>query len=138
MHQEYTFARNGVEEVVKPERWGWGVEYKDGTELHQFDAEGKFHQFREIDQENVVMFVMYKLDDPTKRVDLIVSGNVQYFHVYKRMILNASTEEETRPTVILFGYKNKDTGETSYHYIFPDDHILVSNYDCVDLPKYIQ
>ena len=73
---------DGIEENVEKERWVWGVIYKDGTELHQFDSNCIFHQFKEIDTENVSMFTMYKFDDMNKRIDMPITEGVKFFHLY--------------------------------------------------------
>jgi len=131
---QFKFTKDGKEEIVEQERWGWGVVYKDGSELHQFGNDGIFHQFQEIDQEKVDMFVMYKLFDSDKRIDMPVE-NKQIFHFYRRFILSAATSEERRVNVYCFGYKDKKTGATAYHFILPDDRIIISDKD-VDVTKF--
>lgn len=130
--KKYTFVRDGVEEDVALERWAWGVVYKDGTELHQFDAEGKFHQFREIEQDKVAMFVMYQ-PGTNKRIDLPLRGNVQIFHVYRHIGLDNWTR---KVQVYVFGWKDLDTGAVTYNYILPDDRVLTTNHDIPDLTRY--
>lgn len=136
MLKEYTFARDGVEEVVQPERWGWGVVYADGTELKQFGDDGRFHQFREINQEEVEMFVMYRLDDESKRIDVIVDSQTQVFHFYRNLILDVGADMGRRVKVYVFGTKNAVTGATQYNYILPDDRLLKADHDLPDLTRY--
>lgn len=133
---EYTFARDGVAEVVTPERWSWGCVYKNGTELKQFGDNGVFHQFKEIEQEEVTMFVMYKLDNPDVRIDTIVDSRTQIFHFYRNLVLNMATEDERTVRVYVFGTKNTITGAMQYNYILPDGRILQANHDLPDLIKY--
>lgn len=122
-----------VEEIkATPERWVWGVIYKDGSEFKQFGDDGKFHQFQEIVQEEVAMLVMYKLDNPAIRIDLAVQGK-QIFHFYRNLILDATTENERRVKAYAFGYK--DGQHTSYHFILPDDRLIISDKD-VDLTMF--
>lgn len=102
-------------------------------ELKQFGADGVFHRFAEIDQSKVEMFVMYKPDDPTKRIDMPVHG-VQLFHFYRNLILRFGTPEERRLRVYVFGYKNGDN--SAYHFILPDDRIIISNKDNVELERF--
>lgn len=130
------FLQKGEEKIeATPEKWVWGVVYKDGSQLNQFrDEDGSFHQFAEIVQEDVEMFVMHKFDDHEKRIDMVVEGK-QIFHFYRNLILNHGTEEERRVRVYCFGYKNKETGETAYHYILPDDRMVVSDKD-IDITKF--
>lgn len=120
-----------VEEVML-ERWAWGVIYNDGTEMKQFGDDGVFHQFQEIRQEDVDVFVMYKLDDPQKRIDMDVRGK-QIFHFYRNFVFGAGTPNETRAKVYCFGWTEK-TGWGRYEekkevccYIMPDDRIVFGN-----------
>jgi hypothetical protein len=113
------------------EVWAWGVVYKDGTELKQFDySYQRFHQFGEIQQDNVEMFVMYKTDESGKRIDLICNGNVQYFNFYRNLILDNDTR---RVRIYIFGWKNKDNGACSYNYILPDDRLISADHDIADI-----
>ena len=116
------------DELVDTERWGWGVVYKDGRELKQFDDAGYFHQFKEIETENVAMFVMYKLDDDSKRIDMPISEGMQFFHFYRNIRPHYS---ETFKRAYIFGFKKN--GVASYNFILPDDRVIVSAVDNIDL-----
>lgn len=102
-------------------------------ELKQFGNDGMFHKFAEIDQSRVEMFIMYKPDDLTKRIDMPAHG-VQFFHFYRNLILRFGTPEERRLRVYVFGYRNGDTA--AYHFILPDDRIIISNKDNVELERF--
>ncbi len=119
---------------IPPERWAWGVVYTDGTELKQFGDDGQFHQFREIDQGKVEMFVMYKLEDPDKRIDMVVAGK-QIFHIYRITVLNANTPHERKSKVYVFGWRDPETRSTHYNYILPDDRIVVADRD-IEITKF--
>ena len=121
---QYNF--NG--ERVELERWGWGVVYKDGRELHQFDGVGNFHQFQEIETENVKMFTMYKLDDLSKRIDLPIIEGMQFFHFYRNI---RPYYDNVFKKVYVFGFKFN--GVASYNFILPDDRIIISPVDNIDL-----
>lgn len=132
---QYKFLRKteeGIkEETVELEKWAWGVTYKDGSELHQFDKDGIFHQFKEINQAEVKMFTMYNTDpNSNARFDILCEGEVQFFHFYRNFILENDT---VRIKVYVFGWKEKETGASSYNYIFPDGRILSSNKDRLQL-----
>lgn len=120
----YTFVREGVPEEVTEEAWGWGVVYRDGTELRQFGDDGVFHQFREIDQAKVCMFVMYRMDDQEKRYDMLVREGVQIFHFYRNFIFDAGQKGETKVKVYVFGWKDGDA--CAYHYILPNGRLMIS------------
>lgn len=118
---------------VPLERWVWGVVYFDNTELHQFEKGkdvGVFHQIGEINWEKVKMFTMYKPDDMNKRIDLLVTPEIQVFHFY-RNIRPAYLDHFIK--VYVFGYKMRGTSRAVYNFILPDDRILVSSKDNVDL-----
>lgn len=133
---DYTFVRDGVAEQVALERWGWGVVYKGGGELHQFGANGDFHQFQEVRQEDVEMLVMYRTDDMQKRIDMPVKGDIQLFHFYRKGRLDMGTERERAFHVYVFGWKDRATGACAYNYILPDDRLITSNHDIADLAIY--
>ena len=130
---KHTFLRDGKPEEVKTERWVWGVVYKDDSELHQFGSKGDFHQIKEIRWGEVKMFTMYRFDDIKRRIDLLVMPEMQVFHFY-RNIRPAHLDHFIR--VYVFGYKIRGTSETVYNFILPDDRVLVSNRDNVDLSKF--
>ena len=118
---------------VSVERWSWGVIYNDNTELHQFqdgEPDGIFHRIQEIDWSRVKMFSMYKTNDIRKRIDILVTPEMQVFHFYRNI---KPFYLEGFVKVYVFGYKIKGTSETVYNFILPDDRVLVSSKDNVDL-----
>lgn len=136
MFEYYKFInQDGVEEKVNPEKWSWGVVYNDGTELKQFDDNGYFHQFKEINQDEVKMFVMLQLEDIVKRIDIPLENYKQYqiFHFYRQFVLY---NDNRRVKVYVFGWKDKYNGATSYNFILPDDRIITSPEDIKDLTNF--
>lgn len=155
--KEYVFMRNGVPEKVTPEPYGWGVVYKDGSELKQFGDDGVFHQFQEIVQENVEMFVLYKMDHiealiGASRFDVPVTPNMQLFYFYRNMQLDMGGPTERFIRVFVFGWKDrtrfmwveKENQETylmetvkeyatAYHYVLPDGRIISADHDIHDV-----
>jgi hypothetical protein len=111
---------------ANPERWVWGVVYKDGTELKQFAEDGTFHKFIEINQKEVDIFAMFRFEDMTKIFTVRPDG-AQIFHFYRNSILQAGTEDEKRTRVYVFGTRTKD--EAIYNYILPDDTIIKTRGD---------
>jgi hypothetical protein len=134
--KKWQFLRGDKFEDVEPEDWVWGVVYEDNTELHQFADDGIFHQFREIEQERVKMFVMYRLADLTKRIDMPVKPEMQIFHFYRKCHLNVGTESDRWVKVYVFGWKDRLTGATGYHYILPDGRMIVANHDIEIISNY--
>ena len=132
----YIFKRKNqdgsvTDESVDIERWCWGVIYDDGSELHQFGTDGVFHQTGEIDQDRLAMFCMYKPGDPKKRIDMPFQKGMRLIHKYKN-VKPFYLDDFVR--VYCFGYKQGD----QHHFVFilPDDRIIVSAFENVDLPTY--
>lgn len=130
---DYQFVREGKPERVALERWAWGVVYKDGTELRQFGEDGIFHQFKEIVQEQVAMFVMYRTDDESKRIDMPVHEGMQIFHLYRNLVLENSSR---RVRVYVFGWKKTGVTVASYNYILPDDRLITTDRDIPHLSDF--
>lgn len=137
---KYKFIRDGVEEEVPVERWVWGVVYKDNSELHQYDKEGIFHQLKEIDQDNVKLWVLYKVGEENKRIDIVLPEGAKLIHKYKRYVFNSASlnggdkSAEKLVTVYVIGYKTNE-GASHYNYVLPDDRIVQSNGD-IPLSEY--
>lgn len=124
----YQNKETGATEEVELERWMWGVLYKDGTELHQFDNAGIFHRIAEVDQSKVALWCLYQPGaDKRGRIDFVVpeGKEVALIHKYRHFILNAGTKEETRKKVYIFGYKVKG-GLPHLNFVLPDDRIVQS------------
>lgn len=136
---KWFFERDGVKEEVPVERWAWGVVYKDGREFHQYDREGVFHQLKEIDQENVKLWVLYKVGEENKRIDILLPEGAKLIHKYKRYVFNAAAlnggdkSQEKQVTVYVIGYKTE--GASHYNYVLPDDRIVQANAD-IPLSEY--
>lgn len=127
---EHYLEKENIKEKVKPENWVWGVVYKDETELHQFSNDGQFHLLDEIQWDKVKMFTMYKYENMSKRIDIVVTPEMKLFHFY-RNVKPYYLENFVR--VIVFGWKVKETNQSVYNFILPDDRVITSNIDSVDL-----
>ena len=133
---KFTNPKTKKTEMVDLERWIWGVIYDDGKELHQFDADGNFHWLAEIDQSRVKLFVMYKSDESGKRFDIVMPEGARIIHKYKN-IRPYYMNKWVR--VYMFGYrtgKSEKDFEYHYHWILPNDRVVISNKDNVDLTKF--
>lgn len=131
--KESTSGFKIVETEITPERWCWGVVYKDGSELHQFDNNGSFHQIKEIKMEDVRLFSMYKSDDISKRIDLVVMPDMQIFHFYRNI---KPYYMDGFVKIYVFGYKIRGTSKAVYNFILPDDRIVIADRDNIDLAKF--
>lgn len=110
---------------VELEKWMWHVVYIDDTELMQFDEEGFFHQFKEIDQNKVKFFEMINVEKPEVRYSIDKTEEVsQIFHFYRRARLNIYTDAEIHITIYCFGMKVR--GISFYNFILPDGRLVVS------------
>jgi hypothetical protein len=117
---------------AKPERWAWGVLYQDESELHQFGEDGIFHQLKDIEQEKIKLAVLYKLDEPEKRILIPFKPGMKIIHKY--INVHSATQHETMgetARVYVFGYK--DGGQTHYTYIMPNDQQIYSSEENIDL-----
>ncbi len=129
-NKKWYFNRDGVLEEVPVERWAWGVVLKNGSEMHQYDAQGVFHQVGEIPQDEIKLWVLYKTGPENKRIDIVLPSGARIIHKYKRYVFNASSlnggdsSKEKKETVYVFGYKDGD--KYHYNYVLPDDRIVQS------------
>ena len=119
--------KDGETKEIPPERWAWGVIYKDGTTLHQFDRDGIFHQIGEIDQDKAKTFIMYETGAKDNRVDIALPDGAKIIHKYRNFIFNFGTAKERKEKIYMFGFKVGN--QTHYNYILPDDRIVQSNED---------
>jgi hypothetical protein len=111
----YKFLRQqtGEWEQVSEEIWQWQAQYDDGTTLKQFDDEGVFHQFTEIDQEKLSVFRMVSSQHPNSYTLVFDPSSMKLIHFYRNTVLNMLTEAETRVKLYCFGFEKKIKNQTS-------------------------
>ena len=131
---DYTYTNEkGELEIVESEKWVWGVVYKDETELHQFDKDGNFHRLAEINQKEVELFTMYE-SEGTGRYDIVMPEGARIIHKYRNI---RPFYMDKFVKVYMFGYRTgKKEFEYHYHFILPDDRMVISNKDNIDLAKF--
>ena len=125
---QWTFTRNdGTTEVVKPVAWVWEARYSDNTILKQYDDDGVYHQFKEIDQDKLVLFRMRKFDD-TKHYDLLFQPGMKLIHFYRNYLLENS-KYFTR--TFCFGFEKTVNGKKvkMLFTILPNDDIIIADRD---------
>lgn len=119
MRTEYRYFDEGLKTMsnVGIEDWMWVAEYDDGTILKQFDDDGYFHFFKEIDQDQLRLFSMVYTDTEFSLGDT-PTFNIQFdpksmklIHYYKRTKLAVGAPHELIKTNYCFGWENKQTGE---------------------------
>ena len=130
---QFTYRNGGKEELVDAEVYGWLAVYKDETFLKQFDdMEREFHKFAEIDQENLDVFGLYKLTEPTeRRYEIHMKEGMKPIHYYRNVVLNAGTKQEQRVRLYHFGYEENVNGVTkkTILQIHPNDAVAILNHD---------
>ena len=122
---QYKFNRDGVWEEVNKENWCWIAEYDNGDILKQFGDDGVFHQFKEINQKELVRFKMVSEDKP-EFVMIFDPRREKLVHFYKRTRLNMGGEDETFFTVYCFGKETKVFNRTIKQIIMlmPDGSVI--------------
>lgn len=107
--RNYKFFRKetGEWEDVTQEEWFWEAVYEDGNRLLQFDENGMFHQFGEIDQSKLAVFKMRSEKHSQSYTLLFSDPKMKLIHYYRNVVLNAATEDEKRVRFYCFGYEKE-------------------------------
>jgi|WetSurMetagenome_2_1015567.scaffolds.fasta_scaffold00223_12 hypothetical protein len=103
---KWVFSRDGVPEEVERELWCWEAVYTDGTLLKQFDDDGFFHQFGEIDQTRLSYFRMATGHSPP--ITMMFLPGMKLIHFYRNARLNVGMENEVSLRLYCFGYQLGD------------------------------
>jgi hypothetical protein len=106
-YYKYKNPTTNTIEAVKPEVWQWEAIYKDGSILKQFDDNGYFHRFSEIDQSQLHVFRMVSDENPQSYSILFNPSKMKLIHYYKNTIFHAATPYEQRVRSYVFGYEMK-------------------------------
>ena len=132
---QYTFhnPKTGLDESVGLTRWVWGVRYENEEMLFQYDRNGVFHQVGEIDQDCIKNAFLFSTEDPNKRIILPWKPGMKLIHKY-RMIRPMHQEEFVQ--VFIFGYKYENS--YTFFYVLPNDFIIASPTDDVDLTRFLE
>lgn len=127
MPKTYKFFRKDTKEWenVKPETWTWEAYYEDGTVLKQFDDEGIFHQFQEIDQKKLAVFKMVSPINPNSYTILFDEPGMKLIHFYRNTVLQFATPNQTKVKLYCFGYEKK--GQKVVMAITPNNELIVTH-----------
>ncbi len=129
--QTYRFYRKESKqwEDVALEKWQWEALYFDGSLLKQFDDNGIFHQFREIDQSNLGLFKMVNSETRKTNTLIFQPQSMKLIHFYRNIVLNVGTSEEKKIRIYCFGFEKKFFGRTqkSLMAIMPNDDLVVTD-----------
>jgi hypothetical protein len=117
-------------ELTEKEEWCWVAHYTDGTTLKQFDDEGFFHYFAEIDQSKIGVFSMeHNLHPP---INIVWRPGLKLIHFHKVTVFTRQDESpEMRIRIPCFGYEGwSETKQDVIKVIFvvmPDFSIVVTD-----------
>lgn len=119
----WTFYRDGKPEKVEKEKWCWECVYTDGTIIKQFDDDGIFHQFKEIDQSRLFAF---KMVSDTFTHTLLWEEGMKLIHYYDEYFLDVNGPNQRRITVYCFGY---ETAKEKRVFKIINNEIVMTNGD---------
>lgn len=111
-----------VWEEVEPVLWQWEAVYSDGVTLKQYDDDGIFHQFKEIEQNRLHLFVM-KNAKTGQKFTLFFPQKAKLIHFYRNAICNVGTSFEERIRIFCFGFETKKTKQLFV--ILPNDELVI-------------
>jgi len=122
-------------EVVELEEWAWLAIYKDGSVLKQYDdVTGDFHQFKEIDIDNLDVFVVINTqhpNDPTYRYEVHMEEGMTPIFFIRTTVFNMKEPGEVKVRMPHFGYKESINGQSrkTIMTVFPNGAVSVRNTD---------
>lgn len=106
---------DGEEEDVEAEEWHWKATYKDGTVLKQYDDDGIFHQFREIDMAKVKTL---SVTDGDQSIDVNWKPEYTPIFFYRNVAYHAGKLDQDMVRLYCFGYVD-GKGKKKIHVIKP-------------------
>lgn len=134
MSNTYKYKENGeVKEMENDQRWNWGVLYEDGAELYQYGNDGWFHSITEVEQDRLDLFTMFQPNGDGLHT-IQVTDDMQIFHFYRHVHASHFKNMSDTAQVYVFGFK-KD-GVATYNFILPDDRVVTSDHDNIDLTDF--
>lgn len=129
--QTYKFYRKETNqwENVIPEKWQWEANYFDGKFLKQFDDNGIFHQFREIEQSSLGLFKMVNSETGKTFTLIFQPQKMKLIHFYRNIVLDARTQDERKIRIYCFGFEKKFLGRTQKTIlaIMPNDNLVITD-----------
>lgn len=132
----YNFKEeDGTTTLVTQEEWAWMALYKDNSTLKQYDdTTYEFHQFKEIDLDELDVFVIYNTQNPgdmTKRYEIHMEDGMTPIFFYRTTVFNMKQRNETKVRVAQFGYKENIAGRSvkTILSIFPNGALSIRNTD---------
>lgn len=131
--------KDGTSIEIPLERFIWGVVYKDGSHIKQFDENGKYHQIGEVEQDRAKRFLLHK-PNPSDgvRIMIEVPEGAKLVHKtknYGSFIVGQDPQiGKNEIRIFVIGYKLK--GRSFFTYVLPDDRIIQSEDENLKLSEY--
>lgn len=124
MPEQWKLYLEGKEPVpIAIERWRWEIHYVDGTILKQFDDDGKFHPFSDINQSRPIHAV-YMVSDHHTPIIMFWKPEYKLIHFYyKNICRDYGTPAEEHLRIYVIGYQCGK--EKVMLAIMPDDAVIV-------------
>lgn len=121
----------GQDERIELERWVWVAVYDDGSVFEQFDKDGRFHNFGEIDLMRIVSFGMRRANQDNVQYRIEIKPCMTPIHFYRHRHLDVNSPNYRYVKTYCFGYKENKDGRASkvMMEILPDDSLLIFNHD---------
>jgi len=130
--------KQGVLKLKKREIYDWYIKETAQpirpfmNELHQFDSQDRFHRIGEVEQDRIYMASLYKVENGKmindRRIDIPFRWGMKLIH---KITMVRPAGEKVFKRVYCFGYKYD--GREYLNYILPDDRIIMSPDQGVDL-----
>lgn len=121
MHRFFRQETGEYEEVdANSITWKWIASYDDGSRLEQFDQDGVFHQFKEIDQSRLVYFHLVSDKGMTK--SLVFKPGMKLIHFYRQTVLENG---QIHLTMTVIGWERP--GEKVLMVVMPNDEVIVTD-----------
>jgi len=123
------------EELVDIRDWSWIAIYKDGSVLKEFDdMHGVFHQFKEINLNELDVFVVINTQHPqdlSKRYEFHMSEGMTPIFYWRVTVFNMKQHNEVKVPMPHFGYKENINGTSvkTIITIFPNGAHAIRNKD---------
>ena len=118
---------------VKPKKYTWKVVYKDGSTLEQFEN-GQYHYISEVDFGSVERLIVNRFEDKQNIFTTLVTPETKLF-IYHYITKPHWSKVFLRTEV--FGLKWKGSSNAVYVHILPDQNVVISPHDKVDIGQHI-
>jgi len=118
------------------DNWYWSAVYSDNTYFDEIEDDGTLHNFREIDQERLIGFILRPLHAHLPQFAVQVTPNKRVIFFRKRKkVLNMNTGEQyDAPPFQCIGFQETVNGRNVKSYLFVDvegNSVLTDDHNAV-------